>query len=65
MYLIMADRFCNGNPDNNKIGDSLDQFTAKDLDGRKGGDIEGITSKLDYIKRSWCNFNLDNSNVRK
>lgn len=50
MYLIMADRFCDGNPANNKIGDSLDQFTAKDLNGRKGGDIEGITSKLDYLK---------------
>lgn len=50
MYLIMTDRFCDGNPGNNKIGDSLDQFTAKDLDGRKGGDIEGITSKLDYLK---------------
>ena len=50
MYLIMADRFCDGNPGNNKIGDSLDQFTSKDLDGRKGGDIEGITSKLDYLK---------------
>ena len=50
MYLIMADRFCDGNPSNNKIGDSLDQFTSKDLNGRKGGDIEGITSKLDYIK---------------
>ena len=46
----MADRFCDGNPDNNKIGDSLDQFTSKDLDGRKGGDIEGIISKLDYLK---------------
>ena len=50
LYLIMADRFCDGNPDNNNIGDSLDQFTAKDLDGRKGGDIEGIISKLDYLR---------------
>jgi len=50
MYLIMADRFCDGNPSNNNIGDSLDKFTSKDLDGRKGGDIEGITSKLDYLK---------------
>ena len=46
----MADRFCDGNPNNNKIDDSLDQFTADDLDGRKGGDIEGIFSKLDYLK---------------
>jgi glycosidase len=50
IYLIMADRFCDGNPNNNKIDDSLDQFTADDLDGRKGGDIEGIISKLDYLK---------------
>jgi glycosidase len=49
MYLIMADRFCDGNRANNKIGDSLDQFTSKDLNGRKGGDIEGITSKLNYL----------------
>ncbi|MFI5237967.1 MAG: alpha-amylase family glycosyl hydrolase, partial [Ignavibacteriales bacterium] len=50
IYLIFADRFCDGNPNNNTIGDSLDQFTSLDLDGRKGGDIEGIISKLDYLK---------------
>jgi glycosidase len=50
IYLIFTDRFCDGNPSNNTIGDSLDQFTSADLDGRKGGDIEGIISKLDYLK---------------
>lgn len=50
VYLIMADRFCDGNPENNNLGDSLDEFTEKDLDGRKGGDIEGIISKLDYLR---------------
>ena len=50
VYLIFTDRFCDGNPLNNTIGDSLDKFTAEDLDGRKGGDIEGIISKLDYLK---------------
>src|SRR5574338_261818 len=50
MYLIMADRFCDGNTANNNIGDSLDQFSSNDLNGRKGGDIEGIISKLDYLK---------------
>lgn len=50
IYLIFADRFCDGNAENNTIDDSLDQFTANDLDGRKGGDIEGIISKLDYLK---------------
>jgi len=49
IYLIFADRFCDGNRSNNSIGDSLDKFTSADLDGRKGGDIEGIISKLDYL----------------
>jgi neopullulanase len=49
IYLIFADRFCDGNSLNNTIGDSLDEFTTEDLDGRKGGDIEGIISKLDYL----------------
>ena len=50
IYLIFADRFCDGNPKNNQVGDSLDEFTSGDIDGRKGGDIEGIISKLDYLK---------------
>jgi glycosidase len=50
VYLIMADRFCDGNPANNKIGDSIENYTEKDLDGRKGGDIEGLISKLNYLK---------------
>jgi len=50
IYLIFADRFCDGNSANNTIGDSLDQYTSADLDGRKGGDIEGIISILDYLK---------------
>jgi glycosidase len=49
IYLIFADRFCDGNPENNTIGDSLDEFTSSDLDGRHGGDIEGIISKLNYL----------------
>jgi glycosidase len=50
IYLIFADRFCDGNPENNSIDNSKDKFTSADLDGRKGGDIEGIISKLDYLK---------------
>ncbi|MBT8386739.1 MAG: cyclomaltodextrinase N-terminal domain-containing protein [Ignavibacteria bacterium] len=49
IYLIFTDRFCDGNSNNNIIGDSLDEFTSTDLDGRHGGDIEGIISKLDYL----------------
>ncbi|MGB5287550.1 MAG: cyclomaltodextrinase N-terminal domain-containing protein, partial [Ignavibacteriaceae bacterium] len=66
IYLIFADRFCDGNPLNNTIGDSLDQFTSADMDGRKGGDIEGIISKLDYLKELgvtaiWVTPMLDNN----
>ncbi len=50
IYLIFADRFCDGDVTNNTIGDSLDKFTSTDLDGRKGGDIQGIIAKLDYLK---------------
>jgi glycosidase len=49
IYLIFTDRFCDGNPANNTISDSLDEFTSTDLDGRHGGDIEGIISKLEYL----------------
>jgi glycosidase len=49
IYLIFTDRFCDGNTDNNTIGDSLDEFTSTDLDGRHGGDIDGVISKLDYL----------------
>jgi glycosidase len=66
IYLMMADRFCDGNPANNMIDDSLDEFTSKDLDGRKGGDIQGIISKLDYLKElgvttAWVTPMLENN----
>ncbi|MFZ2324094.1 MAG: alpha-amylase family glycosyl hydrolase [Ignavibacteriaceae bacterium] len=50
VYLIMADRFCDGDTSNNSLNNKLEEFTSKDLDGRKGGDIAGIISKLDYLK---------------
>lgn len=66
VYLIMVDRFCDGNTGNNNIDDSLDQFTANDLDGRKGGDLEGIKSKLGYLKNLgvtslWLTPTLENN----
>jgi glycosidase len=50
IYLITPDRFVNANPDN----DSFDYLNEKTIDrshdyARHGGDIEGITSNLDYI----------------
>ena len=46
LYLIMPDRFANGNPDN----DNLDGYVAnRQGGGRHGGDLEGIMNHLDYI----------------
>lgn len=51
IYLIMPDRFSNGDPDNDAF-DQLQQHTA-DRDGkyqRHGGDLLGIENKLDYLQ---------------
>lgn len=44
IYSIMIDRFNNGEPKNDK------QLEVGNLEGYQGGDIRGITKRLDYIK---------------
>ncbi|PGS51016.1 alpha-amylase family glycosyl hydrolase [Bacillus sp. AFS041924] len=44
IYRILVDRFFNGNPQNDKNTD------PKDLNKSQGGDLAGITTKLDYLK---------------
>lgn len=47
LYLIMPDRFANGNPDN----DVYDNIPVnRKGGGRHGGDLAGIDQRLDYIK---------------
>ena len=50
IYLIMSDRFANGNPDNDSNPNLLEKANRSNKDGRHGGDIEGIIKNLDYIK---------------
>jgi len=50
IYLMMPDRFSNGNPSN----DQFEELRDKDSDRsnpyvRHGGDLEGVTNKLDYL----------------
>lgn len=47
LYLIMPDRFANGNPDN----DNLEDWIADRSNGwgHHGGDIKGIQDHLDYL----------------
>jgi glycosidase len=49
VYLIMPDRFSNGDPTNDNIK-GMEQMNRKELFGRHGGDVQGIINNLDYIK---------------
>jgi len=50
VYLLMPDRFANGNPANDNV-DSQPEKANRSIDyGRHGGDIKGIQDHLDYIK---------------
>jgi len=50
IYLIMPDRFANGNPKNDSHKDVVEKANRANKDGRHGGDIQGIINNLDYIK---------------
>lgn len=50
LYLIMPDRFSNGNPDNDIIPGMLEnKVDCNEQFGRHGGDFKGISEHLDYI----------------
>ena len=51
IYLIMSDRFANGNPNNDTTKETTEKGDRKNPGGRHGGDIEGIIKNLDYIKQ--------------
>jgi len=50
IYLIMSDRFSNGNPKNDSSNDMFEKANRTDPDGRHGGDILGIINHLDYLQ---------------
>ncbi|MBC5863793.1 glycoside hydrolase family 13 protein [Flavobacterium turcicum] len=49
MYLLMPDRFANGNKNNDSTSDTKEKYNRELPGGRHGGDIEGIIKNLDYI----------------
>lgn len=59
IYLLMPDRFANGDPTNDNI-DSQPEKANRSMDnGRHGGDLKGIQDHLNYIKELgatavWC-----------
>ncbi|MEE4116547.1 MAG: glycoside hydrolase family 13 protein [Marinilabiliaceae bacterium] len=70
MYLIMPDRFANGNPGNDEVQGMKEGLNRSDNYGRHGGDIQGIKDKLGYIKDMgftaiWLNPLLENDMERQ
>ena len=50
MYLLMPDRFSNGNPNNDSEASTTEKYNRELPGGRHGGDIQGIINHLDYIQ---------------
>jgi glycosidase len=49
MYLLMPDRFANGNPNNDSHPSVTEKYNRDLPGGRHGGDIEGIIKNINYI----------------
>ena len=59
VYLIMPDRFVNGDPSNDNTVYTRETADYKAFFGRHGGDLQGIEDQLDYIAdlgftAIWC-----------
>ncbi|TDB67070.1 glycoside hydrolase family 13 protein [Arundinibacter roseus] len=67
IYLLLPDRFSNGDPTNDTFKDMADtQADRKDPFLRHGGDLQGIINHLDYFKELgvtalWLNPVLENN----
>jgi len=66
MYLLMPDRFANGDPANDNMPGMLEKTDRSNPDGRHGGDIAGIRNHLSYIRNLgftalWINPLLENN----
>jgi glycosidase len=66
IYLLMPDRFSNGNPDNDSSPEMIEKSDRQIPYGRHGGDIKGISNHLDYISglgftSIWINPLLENN----
>lgn len=50
VYLIFPDRFVNGDQSNDFLFNDKEEFEFGSLNGRHGGDIQGMINSLDYLK---------------
>ena len=54
VYLIMSDRFVDGDESNNSTKDTKEKADKSNVNGRFGGDIQGIINSLDHIAELGC-----------
>ncbi len=69
IYLLMPDRFANGDTTNDNPLWALEKTNRSNPDGRHGGDIKGILQNLDYfstlgVTALWINPWLENNQAR-
>ena len=50
IYLLMPDRFANGDSTNDNVASQPEKANRKLINGRHGGDLKGMMDHLDYIK---------------
>ena len=54
VYLIMSDRFVDGDESNNSTKNTREKANKADVNGRWGGDIQGIINSFDHIAKLGC-----------
>lgn len=69
IYLLMPDRFANGDPSLDNLPGFLENVDLSNPDGRHGGDIPGIINHLDHIASMgftalWINPLMENNQPR-
>ena len=50
IYLLMPDRFANGDLSNDDVDSMIEKVDRQNPNGRHGGDLAGIEQHLDYLK---------------
>jgi glycosidase len=50
VYLIMPDRFANGDKSNDSMPSVTEKVNRAEQDGRHGGDLQGVINQLDYLE---------------
>jgi len=54
VYLIMSDRFVDGDASNNSTKNTREKADKSNVNGRWGGDIQGIINSFDHIAKLGC-----------